>query len=469
MKLLKAVGWRLVVYGGIIFAYWQLTNNKYLQRTLFEEIPEPSHFSRPPDGYAPDLEKSSDEVAKWALANGGIIWAGFAKREITPPRFSWLAGFVSTRPALAIHDPLWVKSLALRDIHKNTIVIVSCDLIGLLPDEIQKIKSLVKGVDPDKVFITTTHTHSSSDTLGLWGPWAIEDVLPITTGKSESYFRFLRTEIAEAINESVQNLDYPFSGMNMSDIRFSQGKLAGYTNGREENSPDVDFSVMQVSVSWAAKVCHGTTVTVVNFACHPDVFHSLYVSSDFVYFLEQKLKLLVGGEVMFIPRAIGGVEPVSREAVFAKILGENLADAVWRSLKKLLVPKGLMRIKIQKKEIKAPLENQNFKEAAKFGLISDLRGRDGLITAEVNRIQIGQAEILTVPGELFPKIWNQVEPLMKGEPKFIFGLANGEYGYILLPEDFASKKHSYHASMSVGPIFGTEIEKAMKELTKNKE
>ena len=464
MKLLKAVGWRVMVYGGILFAYWQLTDNKYLQRTLLEEIPQPSQFSRPPDKYGPDLKKSHDEIANWALSNGGIIWAGFAKREITPPRFSWLAGFRSTRPALAIHDPLWVKSLALMDIHKNKAVIVSCDLIGLLPDEIQKIKALVRGIDPNNIFIVATHTHSSSDTLGLWGLWAIEDVLPVTTGKSQSYFRFLRQQIADAINESVVNMQNLKVGTltvkspAMADIRFSQGKLAGYTKGRAENLPDIDFSVMQVSVQWK------TPVTIVNFACHPDVLRTLHISSDFVYFLEQKLKLLVGGEVMFLPRAIGGVEPVSRDAVFAKILGENLADAVWRSLKKPLVSEGLMRIKIQKRIIQAPLENTNFREAAKFGLISDLRGQDGLISGEVNRIQIGPAEILTVPGELFPKIWRQVEPLMKGQPKFIFGLTNGEYGYILPPEDFRSSKHRYHASMSVGPLFGTEIEKALKEL-----
>ncbi|MDP3999548.1 MAG: hypothetical protein Q8P76_03075 [bacterium] len=110
------------------------------------------------------------------------------------------------------------------------------------------------------------------------------------------------------------------------------------------------------------------------------------------------------------------------------------------------------------------MENENFNFAARMGMIADVRNDRGAVVAEINRIVIGPMEILTVPGELFPKSWWNVKPLMKGKLKAIFGLTNGEYGYILLPEDYYSGKHNYHVSVSVGHNFGLEIEKAMKKL-----
>ena len=56
----------------------------------------------------------------------------------------------------------------LEDARGNIAVIVSCDLIGLLPDEIKKIFNGVKTVGKDRIFLTTTHTHSGPDVIGIW-------------------------------------------------------------------------------------------------------------------------------------------------------------------------------------------------------------------------------------------------------------------------------------------------------------
>lgn len=379
------------------------------------------------------------EIPKYDLNKfGSLIGAGYAKRDITPELFSWVAGFMPPHPALAIKDRLWVKSLALRDKNGELVVFVSCDLIGLLPDELNKIFSLVKNVPRERVFITTTHTHSGPDTIGLWG------------GKNRKYMERLRKSIAEAIDESVAKIG-------KASVRFGNGEFSGYVDGRDENPPDPSVNVIQVLRGEGL-------ITLVNFACHPDVVQGLQISADFPYFMAERLRSRIGGEIMFIPGAIGGVQPNGdqlKNHYFVKILGENLAVAVISIMRKPDIPANA-DIRIRKMTVSAPFENKSdLKKAVDFGLVSNLRDKHGNVTSEVSRIDLGPLKILTAPGELFPKIWWKVR---KDKNTLMFGLANGEFGYIMLPEDYNFGKHKYHASVSVGPTFGQRIYEALQKL-----
>lgn len=427
---------RLLLYGAIPVAYALINFYGPFRNTLIFEMPEPTEFGRQPENY-------------YGKKIGAPIYSGFAKRDITPDGWPWLGGYHPPHPGLFVNDRLWVKSLALRDQKGNKIVIVSCDLIGLLPDEIGKIKSSVsRYINPDHVFITCTHTHSGPDTMGIWGAIPL-----VTDGKNKRYMKFLREQIRQAITDSVL-INHP------STICFAAGELKGYVHGRHENLNDESVGVIQVLIGKAS------VITLVNFACHPDDFNSLRVSADWPYYLYERLDRLTGGETMLIQGAIGGVQPSDHElqVYHARALGEDLADAVFFKFLKNPIATKRVEIKVRKLEVYAPLENKNFQFGARTGALPELRDQDGLITAEVNKITIGPAEILTAPGELFPKIWWHVKPLMRGRLNLIFGLTNGEYGYILLPEDFDSGRHRYHTTVSVGPVFGTEMEKALKKL-----
>lgn len=400
----------------------------------------------------PEATQLSPEIPKYDLKKfGSPVKAGFAKRDITPKRFSWVAGFMPPHPALAIKDRLWVKSLALQDKNGNRVVIVSCDLIGLLPDEMEKIFSRVKSVSRDRIFLNTTHTHSGPDTMGLWG------------GKNKAYMEELRNKIAEAIDESV-------GGMHKASLRFGQGEFSGRANGRDENPADPTVSVLQVLISGKSGSENNSLVTLVNYACHPDVVQGLQISADFPHFLSERLRMRLGSETMFIPGAIGGVQPEGdRKSLLAyqvRSLGEDLGDSVVAIMRH---PRNLPNadISVMKMKVSAPFENtQDLAKAVKFGLVANLKDAQNNVSAEVGKITIGPLKFFTVPGELFPKIWNSVKWL--DENRMIFGLTNGEFGYILLPEDYNSGKHKYHAKISVGPTFGQKIYEALVELSVRK-
>ena len=400
----------------------------------------------------PEATQLNPEVPRYDLRKFGVpVKAGFAKRDITPKRFSWVAGFMPPHPALSIKDRLWVKSLALQDKNGNQVVVVSCDLIGLLPDELDKIFSKVKSVSRDRIFLNTTHTHSGPDTMGLWG------------GKNKQYMESLRNNIAEAIDESVKE-------MRTASLRFGQGEFSGRANGRDGNPADPRVSVLQILISEKSGTEKKSLVTLVNYACHPDVVQGLQISADFPHFLSERLRMRLGSETMFIPGAIGGVQPDGdRKSLLAyqvRTLGEDLGDAVAAIMRQ---PKNLPNadISILKIKVSAPFENtKDLAKAVKFGLVTNLADADNNVSAEVGKITIGPLKFFTVPGELFPRIWNSVKWL--DENRMIFGLTNGEFGYIMLPEDFNSGKHKYHAKISVGPTFGQRIYEALVELSVRK-
>ncbi len=388
----------------------------------------------------PKPTKIDAEIPKYDPDKFGTrIDAGYAKRDITPGLFSWVAGFMPPHPALAIKDRLWVKSLALRDKNGEVVVFVSCDLIGLLPDELDKIFSSVKNVPHERVFITATHTHSGPDTIGLWG------------GKNRKYMERLRKSIAEAVDESVGKIG-------KASIRFGKSEFSGSVEGRGENPPDPSVNVIQI-------LKNGELITLVNFACHPDIVQGLQISADFPYFMAERLRNRIGGEAMFMPGAIGGVQPdedMVADHNSVRSLGEDLADAVISVMGKPDIPANT-DIRIRKITVSAPFENQSdLKKAVDFGLVPNLRDKYGNVNSEVSRIDLGPLKILTAPGELFPKIWRKAG---KDENTLMFGLTNGEFGYIMLPEDYHSGKHDYHASVSVGPTFGLKIFEALLELT----
>jgi neutral ceramidase len=83
-------------------------------------------------------------VAAWAQA----LQAGAAANKITPSKQVYLAGYASNRPNTGgVHDDIWVRALVLQA-GQERIAIAVCDLIGLLRDDVQKIRQRVRSVPP---------------------------------------------------------------------------------------------------------------------------------------------------------------------------------------------------------------------------------------------------------------------------------------------------------------------------------
>ena len=83
------------------------------------------------------------------------------------------------------------------------------------------------------------------------------------------------------------------------------------------------------------------------------------------------------------------------------------------------------------------------------------RSEDRSIRARINFVQLGDARILTIPGEAMPNIGFYLKRKMGGRHNLLFGLTNDAFGYILTKVDFQSfPRYEYVSRTSLGEMTG---------------
>lgn len=130
------------------------------------------------------------------------IWIGAAEVSITPDRPVTLAGQFHPRHSKGVLSPCMANVLALESRENGTAtdgaILVACDLVVIRPGELQdRFRRLVAprlpGFDPDKLFLTATHTHSGpvtdQDSYDDYG-----ETLP-----PNEYIPFLFDRLADAV------------------------------------------------------------------------------------------------------------------------------------------------------------------------------------------------------------------------------------------------------------------------------
>ena len=77
------------------------------------------------------------------------------------------------------------------------------------------------------------------------------------------------------------------------------------------------------------------------------------------------------------------------------------------------------------------------------------------VTTRINLINLGDAQILTIPGEALPNIGFYLKRKMRGRHNLLFGLTNDAFGYILTKVDFQSfPRYDYASRTSLGEMTG---------------
>ena len=80
---------------------------------------------------------------------------------------------------------------------------------------------------------------------------------------------------------------------------------------------------------------------------------------------------------------------------------------------------------------------------------------DQSINARINLVNLGNAQILTIPGEALPNIGFYLKRKMRGKHNLLFGLTNDAFGYILTKVDFQSfPRYDYVSRTSLGEMTG---------------
>ena len=443
-----------------------------------------------------------------AFASG--IKAGASVQKITPEMRAgepiYIAGYDNDRTATGIHDDLHARCLVLSE-GKKTIAFVTLDLIGYFHSEVLKVRQVIKKKLPqiDHVIISSTHDHEGPDVMGLWGK------SNTSSGINPEYMRFIRKQIIKGIWEAYHN-------MVPVHVLFAKGKNNKLNSLIRDIRPPIVKDWTVLGMRFVSLNGNKTIATVVNWPCHAEALgpKNTLITADFPGYLCRKVEEHFGGAALFWNGAIGGLLTTTGPNTYAnaKKIGYTVADIIDKKLDNAKIEdKPILSVKT--KTIFIPLLNKHFRLALSIGVlkrnlysngkvdnsnkieniphlgkINYVTGKD--MRTEVSVLKFGTAEIVVIPGELYPELANggitrlsgadfpnaPFEPTirkhMKGKYKFLIGLGDDEIGYIIPKSEWdnkapwldGSKDETYGEINSLGYETAPIITKAVVNLLK---
>lgn len=376
---------------------------------------------------------------------GNGLKAGAAFRIITPNPLIPVSGGVGIpNPVNIKHGELSTRALVLvKD--KIKIAIVSIDNLGVPKLIGDRIRVLVPNINPENILIGVTHTHSAPDVYGFADDKG-------NSGTDLNYIELLVNQTAEAINEALNNLQ-------QAELKVSVGQAKGKIayNAYAPKLYDPRCGVIQLISSSSKKVIS----TLVNYASHPEVIGSDrgICTPDFVGPLYDRIESKVGGVALYMNSAQGGMVTADNRLDNGREandwnecirIGELLADEALRIIsdtKNESDPK----IFSSNKDVEIPIESDLMKFILKQAILDYKIPNNNIVTTKMNLLNIGSAQIITIPGEALPNIGFYIKRHMKTKNPFLFGLTNDAYGYIITKEDFNSfNRYNYITRTSLG-------------------
>lgn len=354
---------------------------------------------------------------------GSSIKVGTAQRSITPTDFNDLLADGRGRQ-LGLAEDLFAR-VAVFERDGRTVVFVGLDVFGLGPWDIFRLRTALAKSGFPNVVVAMSHTHANVDTIGFYGYYP----------KKYAGYIVSQTEAAVvAAAGNLQNVAQLRTGT--TEMPLHGGRVADLIrNGRDPGLVDPVVSVLQ-----AVDKDGRSVVNVVNLACHPEVIRleqTRELSPDFVGSLCTEVTRQLGGQTVFLNGALGGMltpDTRFRTSAAAAKMGTRLAAFV-RTAAQNAVPCQSDALVFRTQTVELPVDGES---VARFleKPPEPIEMRNGRIRTDVNLVQVGDAQFLTVPGELLPDIGFEVMQQMSGRIRAVVSLANGELGYLVPAFDF---------------------------------
>lgn len=444
--------------------------------------------------------------------NRDVLRVGFSAVDITPDlkKPVYLAGFGKNRVATRVHDPIMARAVILAH-GEQKIAIVTVDLIGLFHDNVERVRSRIKGIT--YLLVNSTHNHEGPDTIGMWGPSLF------VTGVDPDYL----TKVEDGIVRAIEKADGSLA--EAPHVRIGQARDADLLN--DSRKPIVKHDELTaIQFLDASKKTLGVIAT---WNCHPEVLDrdNKEVSADFVWATVAHLEKEFAAPVVYLTGTVGGLmsapdnlfkdadgKPYPRGS-FEKT--EKYGQAVGRLAQKALADgraAPLTPFTVQRREIYLPIDNNGYKLGYSLGVLkrnafgwTGDASRGGTIDkddkkqrlaakSEIARLRLGELDVAVIPGEIYPELvlGQYQDPVEPGadfpdaplEPsiysnldapfRMIVGLGNDEIGYIIpkrqwdekAPFCYGRKTGQYGEINSLGPETAPLICDAFRAMTKKK-
>ena len=334
----------------------------------------------------------------------------------------WMANDLR-RPALSIHDPLYVSAVVFEKDGRR-IGMIALDSFGHGFAELERIREHedYAGLGLDLLIMGSSHTHEGPDTVGLYGPSRTE------SGVKPRYMEYIRNQAIEALISAVASLQPAVmeSGMMRTGLDTYQ------VDQRDPIILDDRLAALRFRSIRSDRVI----ATVVNWASHPEqVINGTAVSADYVgaWRADQEVRHERTVTVFFQGPLGGQVGSnnigFSHEGVAYDACGDcsfEKAGALGRILSELTeetlreAPRQANpSLSFAVESIRLPLENIGFQMAFQASLIDrdliDAKGEtlphdfdatqiQPYLESEMVYLTIGDVSMLSVPGELHPEL-----------------------------------------------------------------
>jgi hypothetical protein len=388
----------------------------------------------------------------WALAAGlcnslGEFRAAISVKNVTPdPLLPIIGGIGRGEPAKQKRGELTVRALVLAQ-ETNVVAIVSTDFLGfprLLGD---RVRAAVADIPGGHILIGATHTHSAPDTYGFPDGKG-------GNGADPKYLDLVCGRIIEAIKEA-------HAALRPAQLKVATGEAQGKIafNYYAERLYDPRCHVLQMVDANGKPIA-----TLVNYAIHPEVLGNRegILSPDLVGPLYEELIRLGAGVGIFMNSAQGGMVTAdnrtegggdARSWEECQRIGRLLASEAVRIVKDAPTS-GNPGLYCASQTLTLPVDSPGMRALMEAMPKTPSTTEDSVQT-QLNLINLGSAQIITIPGEALPNIGYYLKRKMHGKHNLLFGLTNDAFGYILTREDFDSfKRYEYITRTSLGERTG---------------
>ena len=380
--------------------------------------------------------------------NSGWYGYGYLNRNV-------LETYRTMGGRMADKDPDYSEARAAWiDAGAGGVLLIGIDCVGLSKATIDRIRDRLFTLCAENncvsINVYATHSHASPDSLGLWGPLAVD-------GKNDEYMEAL-------IEAAVQAASAAMSNRRTGELRF--GKIE--TQGILYDSRDPQVYDPYLYQLRFANTDGEEGLRLLFYGTHAESMRgdNTILSRDFPGVMCDVVTHETGDYAMFLPGAIGGLlytNILTEEGYFdavenMELTGNAMADyalSISASTETVIPPE----LSVARTTFTASMDNPMYLYLKFLGVLENevLEGDSDsgyLVRSEMTVLRLGDLHIVCMPGEIFPELvfggqyhyygtgGENPKPLCEiaaeygAENLLIIGLCNDELGYIVPPSDF---------------------------------
>lgn len=391
----------------------------------------------------------------WAclFAVAGTVQAGFqvgvAVRVVTPDPLLPVSGGVGpSHPVREKRGDLTVRALVMEQ-GEVRVALVATDFLGFPAVLADKVRAQVQGIPPENILIGASHTHSAPDCYGFPDGHG-------GTSADLKYLDWVCAQAAAAVREALEN-------RRPAAVRIATGEARGQIayNYYAEQLYDPRCHVAQFVAQPGGRVI----ATLVNYAIHPEVLgpDQGILSPDLVGPLYERLAAQGGGMGIFMNSAQGGMVTADnrtpdggerRTWEECQRIGHLLADEAHRIVRHAPLQTDPV-LGCYFRMIRLPLESSELRFVLAQSPLHHGRPDAHDVQTRLNLVNLGNAQMLTIPGEALPNLGFYLKRKMRGEHNFLLGLTNDAFGYLMSKYDWRSfKRYDYISRVCLGEMAG---------------